>query len=523
MGEFKSLDNYLRVNHETLWTGINHHRTHLNKTLTLKNHYYLKEILLDSSRQRVLKKSTQGGISEGLIIISWTFAKNGKVVFYVLPTDHLMKRFVSNRYEKSLAYSSYYRSQRISKKSEKIFKKKDLIDNKSLKDIGDGVIAFAGSQSDVPFIELPADIYIVDEADLCDPNRLQMGKERLGHSDDPHEIYVGNPTFIGSFLDEKYNESTKGLWCIYADCGHKIFPDFFKHIVKQESEFDYIILDKDYEPGYGKDIRPICDKCGKPFNRFNYGTYVEEKKSDISGKHISRIFSGTGSLVNLVKDFSKGLENDYKMQRFYNSDLGLSFTAAGAKITQDMILNNVADYQMPSKLTHGYSIMGVDVGNVLHVKINQIAPYGIKKSVFIGTVGELIEIYELCSRFNVIAGVMDGLPEIRMARKFSHSANERFRCFFGSDKSDTVNIKEKSFTVSRLQAIDDMKEKILKKEIVFPKDILNYEEYLSHIQAPVRVWDEEKEVYSWESNKADHFFFAEVYCSLAEKVLKFIN
>lgn len=523
MESFKSLDNYLKIHHEALWVGLNHHRTHLNKNLTLKNHYYLKEILLDSSRQKVLKKSTQGGVSEILIVITWTAANGGAVVFYVLPTDHLMKRFVANRYEKSLFFSSYYRSQRVFKRSEEVVKKKDLIDNKSLKDIGKGVLSFAGSQSDVPFIEIPADWFVVDEADKCDANRLQMGLERLGHSSDPHEIYVGNPTFNGSFLDEKYDVSTKGLWCIYAECGHKIFPDFFKHVVKQENEFDYTILDKEYEPGYGRDIRPICDQCGKPFNRFGYGTYVEEKKSEISGKHISRLFSGTSPLIKMVNNFSKALENDYKMQRFYNSDLGLSFTAAGSKITQDMILNNVTDYQMPSKLSHGYSIMGVDVGNVLHVKINQVAPYGIKKSVFIGTVGELVEIYELCSRYNVIAGVMDGLPEIRMARKFSHSANGRFRCFFGGDKSDTVNVKEKSFTVSRLQAIDDMKEKILKREIIFPKDILNYDEYLSHIQTPVRVWDEEKEVYSWESNKADHFFFAEVYCSLAEKVLKFMN
>ena len=319
----KSLDNYLKKNHEILWVAVNHHKTHLNKNLTLKNHYYLKEILLDTSRQRIIKKSTQGGISECLIVISWTVANSGKVVFYVMPTDHLTKRFVSNRFEKSLFYSKYYREQRTFKKSETVVKKKDLIDNKSLKDIGKGVISFAGSQSDVPFIEIPADWFIVDEADKCDADRLQMGLERLGHSDDPHELYVGNPTFIGSFLDEKYDQSTKGKWCLQAACGHKIFPDFFDHIVRQEDEHTYIIRDKDYEPGYGKDIKPICDVCGKPFDRFAYGTYVEEQRAEISGKHINRIISGTGTILKLVDNFSKALENDYKMQRFYNSYLGL--------------------------------------------------------------------------------------------------------------------------------------------------------------------------------------------------------
>ncbi|MFX1587605.1 MAG: terminase gpA endonuclease subunit [Promethearchaeota archaeon] len=518
---FEAFHAYLYKNCYTLWTALNHHKTHTNKNLTLKNHHYIKAILLDKSNQRILKKSTQGGISECLIVISWVAASQGSVVFYVLPTDHLMQRFVSNRYEKSLVYSDYYRTYRVDTKTDKLLKR-DINASRSLKDIGKGVISFAGSMSDVPFIEIPADWLIVDEADKCDANRLQMALERLGHSSDPHEIYVGNPTFVGSFLDEKFNQSTAAEWGIQAECGHTIFIDFFKHIVRQEDEFTYVIRDKDYEPGEN-DIRPICDKCEKPFDRFGYGEFVAKQKSEISGKHISRLFSGTSTLVKMVDNFSKALENDYKMQRFYNSDLGLSYTASGAKITREMIVNNCMDYKMPSKIIDGVCIIGVDVGNVLHVKINKLLNDNIKQSVFIGTCNDLIEIYELCDRFKVIAGVIDGLPEIRMARLFSHSANGRFRCFFGTDKSDSINPKEKSLTVSRLMSIDNMKELILKKELIFPKDITNYEEYLQHMITPVRVWDDDKQVYSWESNQADHFFFAEVYASLAEKILKFMS
>jgi len=517
---FESFDAYLNKNCYTLWVALNHHKTHTNKNLTLKNHYYLKEILLDKSTQRVLKKSTQGGVSECLIVISWVAASDGNVVFYVLPTDHLMQRFVSNRYEKSLMYSDYYRNFKIDRKTDKILKR-DINASRSLKDIGKGVISFAGSQSDVPFTEIPADWFIVDEADKCDADRLQMGLERLGHSSNPHEIYVGNPTFVGSFLDLKYDKSTQSQWGIRCDCGHTIFIDFFKHIVRQEDEFNYIIRDKKYDVESGEDIRPICDKCEKPFDRFAYGQYIAKQRSDISGKHISRLFSGTSTLVKIVDNFNQALENDYKMQRFYNSDLGLSYTAQGAKITREMIVNNIQDYKMPSK-SEGVCIMGIDVGNVLHVKINKLVN-GIKQSVFIGTCNDLVEIYELCDRYHVVAGVMDGLPEIRMARLFSHSANGRFRCFFGNDKSDSVNSKEKNLTVSRLTSIDNLKESILKKELIFPKDITNYDEYLNHMVTPVRVWNDDKEVYSWESNRADHFFFAEVYASLAEKILKFMS
>jgi len=517
---FSQIDAFLKKNHFPLWVAINHHKTHTNKRMTLDGHHYLKPILMDKSKIRVVKKSTQGGVSECLIILVWSAALNGSVVFYVLPTDGLKNRFVDNRYEKSMMLSPYYRMMRTSGRSEEF--KKDLIDNKSLKDVGTGVINFAGSQSDVPFVEIPADWLVVDEADQCDPKRLEMGLERLGHSSDPHEIYVGNPSFVGSFLDNKYNESTKSLWTIKGDCGHFNQIDFFKHIVRQVEENEYIIRDKEFDFHTGLDIRPICDQCGKPFDRFAYGEYVATQKSDISGKQISRIFSGKSPLFQVVQNFSKALENDFKMQRFYNSVLGESYTAEGSKISARIIQNSIGDFTMPSSSV-GPCIMGVDVGNEIHVRINKVLPDGKKQAVYIGKVLTLEELFSLRKNYNVVASVIDAMPEIRLSRKFSHSHPGSFRCFFGSEKSDSMNIKEKVLTVSRTNIIDEMKEQIVLGNVLFPKNILHIEEYMDHIQEPTRVWDEDKEVYSWISNRADHFFFAETYCRIAEKVLKFIK
>ena len=520
MGKILNVNTFLENNHFPLWVAINHHKTHTNKSMTLKNHAYLKPVLLDKSRLRVLKKSTQGGVSECLIIIAWAFAKDGKVVFYVMPTDGLKNRFVTNRWEKSMSFSHYYRKIKSSDASLKF--KKDIVDNKSLKDVGRGVINFAGSQSDVPFVEIPADVFMVDEADQCDPKRLEMGLERLGHSSDPHEIYVGNPTFVGSFLDTKFDESTKSYWHVKAPCGHYVKPDFFKTVVRQVDEHDYIIRDKDFEFNSGVDIRPLCNVCGKPFDRFGYGEYIATKASDISGKHISRLFSGNSSLFQIVNNFNKALENDFKMQRFYNSDLGESYTAEGSKISPRFISENISDYNLPSK-SSGPCVMGIDVGNDIHVRINKILPDGRRQAVYIGKVLELSELLSLHRNYNVVASVIDAMPEIRLSRKFSHSHAGSFRCFFGSEKNDSINVKEKVVTVSRTSIIDEMKEQIVTGMILFPKNILTMEEYMDHIQEPTRVWNEDKETYSWVSNRADHFFFAETYCHLAEKLLKFMK
>jgi len=119
--------------------------------------------------------------------------------------------------------------------------------------------------------------------------------------------------------------------------------------------------------------------------------------------------------------------------------------------------------------------------------------------------------------------VIDAMPEIRLARQFSHSMPGYFRCFFGSDKSDNISPKEKTVTVSRTMALDDMKEMFVTNRILLPKNITTIDEYMDHIQEPTRTWDEDRKEYVWVSNRPDHFFFAEVYCTLAEKVLKFIT
>lgn len=514
-----SIDAYVRKKHYPLWLAVNHHITHKGKRMTFEGHQYLIPILTSKAKKRVYKKSTQGGMSECLIIISWTKAQSGRIVFYILPTDGLKNRFVSNRWEKSMAFTPYYRRKKIENRSKDF--RVQIIDNKSLKDIGPGVINFAGSKSEIPFIEIPADDIIVDEADKCDVKQLEMALERLGHSTDPQELYAGNPTFIGSFLDVKYDESTKERWNIKADCGHWIDIDFFNHVVRQVDEHDFVIRDPDFEFYSGNDIRPICAECDKPFNRFNPGEYVIEKQSDIEGKHISRLYSGTSTLLNVVDNFTKGLENDYKMQRFYNSDLGESYTAEGSKITAKLIEANKREYNMPSS-SQQPCIMGADVGNQIHVRINRLLNGGIKQAVYIGTVETLAQLLSLVKLYNVIGAVIDALPEIRLSRSFSHSFTGAFRCFFGADKHDTVNLQEKEIHVSRTASMDEMKEKIVKGEIIFPRNILSIEEYMKHMQEPTRTFDEEageNGEYIWVSNRPDHYFLAETYCSLAEKIL----
>jgi len=515
--QFRSLDRFLEKEEYPLWLVLNHHKTHTNRYLTLDKHQYLKEILMDKSRFRVYKKSTQGGVSEVLIVISWSAAVKGNTIFYMLPTHGLMKRFVTNRYEKSLSYTRYYQEHKSDSKSQSL--SKEMIDNQTLKDIGAGVIAFAGSRSEVPLVEIPADWLIVDELAKCDADNVEMAKERLGHASDPHMIYVGNPSYIGDALDEKWDQSTKSRWHIQGECGHWNKLNFFDHIVEKIGEQDYVIRDPDYDAELDKDIRPICSVCGKPFDRYSEGEYVDEGSAIFSGKHISRLFSGTGTIREIVNNFSAGLVNDVRMQRVYNSDFGESYTSAGSKLTYEMLDELREDYIMPdtSKMN---CVAGIDVGGLLHIHIAEVLSSDLLRTVYLGEVsGGYEEIITLFRAYNVKFFVIDSMPEIRLARKLVNSWTGCDCNVNSKNREFSFNRQTKTISQIRTAFLDNVKENVLLRKILLPKNARKIPNYYDQMTNSVRVFDEDKEEYSWiHGSKPDHYMFATGYMLLAKRM-----
>ena len=513
----RKIDAYLEKYYKTLWMALRHHKTHKNQHLTMAGHQYMKAILMDKTKHIVVMKSTQCGISECLIVLVIGETINGRSVFYVLPTYDIMGRFVSNRFEKSLAYTPYYKQFTkggVTKKS----------DNKTLKDIGKGVISFAGSNTPVPFTEFPADTYVIDEKDQCHQDHIKMGKERLGHADDPRMIEVSNPTITDFAIDEAYAMSDKKLWSMRCSrCNEFIFPSFFDHVVREVEDQVYILRDKTFDKETGQSLLAICDKCERPFDRYSDGEWVYQQRSAISGYQISKIFSGKIPLSDLVFNFNRGLVNDFEMQRFYNSDLGLPFVQAGAKLTTNLLNSCIRNYNAPM-FSDKKCVMGVDVGAVLHVRINEILEGDQRRAVFIGTVNELEDLFLLVKQYNVVCAVIDALPETRLAKTFAHSFKGGFRCFFGTAKRDILTPKEKTVTVDRTQLLDTVKEEFILEKIYLPGNASSIDSYYDQMTASTRIYDEAKEMYRWEEgSKADHYFLTEGYCSLAFKLLKLIT
>ena len=494
-----------------LWVGAKFHRTHKNKPLDFEFYRYLKALYLDDSDYLIVKKSTQCGVSEFLMTTSFARAISGRSIFYVLPTFLLAGRFIRNRVDRTINFSRYYKhviKSGLYKQSEAML----------LKHMGQGSIAFVGSNTPSVFGEYPADDLIVDELDYCNQGNLAMGEERLSASEDKRQIKVSNPTVEGFGIDEEFGTTTQNEWMIKCDCGKWIRPDFFKHVVREVDGGQFVIRDEEYKRD-GNDIHMICE-CGKPLDRKSEGTWVSDYQGRSKvGYHISKLFSTHVTIKEIVDRFEAGMVNDTKMQRFYNADLGVAYTATGAKISEQMLDGCKEDYMMKTP-EEGVCVIGIDVGNVLTVRISQLLPDKRMKAVYIGEVFDYQEVVDLYRKYKVRVGTIDALPETRLSKKLVGALKGLFLVYYGNVKKDLIDIHSKILTVDRTSTLDNVKEAILLKNLILPKNARSIPNYYDQMTASTRTYDEVKQRYVWvETSKADHFFHAESYGILARKLL----
>lgn len=494
----------------TLGIALGHHRTHKNLPITFDDHPYLVDIYSDPSPRIVVQKSTQSGLSEWMLISTMARAIAGRSIFYVLPTEVLRNRYINNRVDLSIQYTKLY--QKAAKGGEG-----GGSSSVTLKHIGKGAIAFVGSNSPAGFTEYPADDLFIDELDQCNQANLEMGWERLSASKDKRTIEISNPTVNGYGIDLRYAFTDKKVWeikCLH--CRKWFTPDFFKHVVQEVDAGVFVIRDKAWQKGMNRDIRPICE-CGKPYDRFSVGRWIPTGTGDGSGYQISKMFSTAVTIEEMIDRFSRGLDNPVVMQRFYNGDLGFAYTAAGAKITEDVLNSCVSNYNMPAK-SAGPCVMGIDVGTFFHIRIDEVLPDRKLRAVYIGKVREEDEVVELFRRYNVRFGVIDAMPEKRIAKKIVYRTKRMMMCYYTAGKGDTYNLKAMTLSVDRTETLDYVKESLLTGQQILPAEAANIPEYYDQMTAATRVYDDDKQAYAWtEGSKPDHYHHAEAYKNLAYK------
>ncbi len=519
----RSQDIFLKQEYFAYWLALKHHITHKNKKLNFSTHQYQKALYVDKCPFIVVIKSTQCGISEWLLLRSLGKAIQGRSVFYVLPTYQLVNRFVRNRVDKTISNTLYYKNLELAAKDQDNYNRSQSM---TLKDIGPGTIAYVGSNSTAGFIEFPADDVTIDELNECDQENIEMAWERLSHSEYRTEVKVSNPTVEGFGIDHEYSKTNQMIYKIKHSCGKYLSFDWFKQAVEQVNENSFRILDESWEWNSSRDINLICQHCQKPIDRYQPGVWVPMAPSikDKHGYQISKLFAGTVPIIEMLDRFNRGLKNDTILQRFYNADLGWSFTARGAKVTYDVLLNATGDHKL---FVPNYGIMGIDVGSTLNVIIGDLLPDFRIKIAYIGEVPSSLKyVNKLISDFNIRIGVIDGMPELYFVKKVKAMSKRMFSCFYRDSNKAPVD-QFRNITVDRTSTLDEVKENLLLKNIILPCNSENIPNFYSQMMASTRTFDVKSNkgrgAYLWVHSKPDHYFHAMNYLLIAKKLVIAMN
>jgi len=516
--KYSSSRNILAAENLAMVNAMTYHVTHKGKRLDFKNNPYLIRIYKDLHKNIVVKKSTQCGISEWLLVLVLAAAILGRGIFYVMPNYQLVRRFVMERFDKTMrmtpAYSAYLQGQEA-----------QAAYSVTLKQIGLGTISFAGSMVPNAFTEFAADWFVVDELDRCNQANLEMGWERLSASlpENRREIKVSNPTITGFGIDAAFSESDKCQWHIKHDCGNYVRPNFFRHVIK-DVDGQMVYADDEYDPASGRDCRMICDKCGRPIDRRGAGEWIPENpNAAIRGYHITKLFSANVKLRDLVRRYEAGENNPESMVRFYNGDLGEAYDAPGVRIARTDLDDLVENY--PQGQASGPCFVGVDVGTVLHVIVGNLCSDGKVRLVLIKTIQGIEDLSDLgmeISRYDVRTGVIDERPEVRFARKLAYRYRRWFMCRYAAGKRDAIDLKAKVVSVDRTSALDAVKEAVNLKSIILPADALSIPDFVDHMTALTRVYDPDANggegAYGWAGTRADHYFHALGYMLVAKRL-----
>lgn len=495
----------------------------------IKQHKYLVDLYRCNSRELVVMKSSQAGVSEYLVTYAIHGCDQRKAnVLYLFPTEQIVSDFSTARLGPAIEASPYLSQIIIDGSGTGGMRGSDRI---TLKRIRDRFLYFRGSKvqpdGSAPQLKsIDADILILDEVDELDQRAPAIAKKRLGHAreDLGNILWVSTPTFPGYGIHQEYLETDQRQWHLRCDsCGERQ-PLTIDNIVLEWDDLGRPVAWNGYNE---KKAWASCIHCGKQLDRLGDGEWVaEHPEIDRVGFHLTKLFSPHNQLLDIVKSFDT--VDETKRREAYNQDLGIPYTPRGGSLSSEDLDACRRDYG------HGPDFrktcyMGIDVGSVLHVVIRTMQDFetGESKQLYAGesnweSVHNLIKIY----RPRTI--VIDALPETTESRKLQsmYDRNRVWIAYYpnqpmGSKKEDFFDFNriERTVLIDRTRALDATFAGFYGRISTLPAHGRNIRDYYKQMRSSIRTTKETGssgvEVATYVETGPDHYTHAELYCLIA--------
>lgn len=477
---------------------------------------YTADIMRDPHPMIVIQKSAQVGATEMLVFRALhaadsAYAGRGNVLF-VMPTQNMMDDFAQARFDRVLQDSAYLRG-RLQPEPPK----RKGADRLRLKRIGDGHIYLRGAESTRQLASVDADLVIADEFDQMPEEVLEALRRRIASSREGQIILGSTPRYPEAGINALYLQSDRRRYYLPClSCGLEQ-PLRWPENVDVERQL------------------VVCRDCRRPMLVTAQGRWVAEAPGNavVHGYHLNRLYSPWLDVGALIE--ASGATTLVELQRFQNEDLGEVFTPPGGGLSMndlDACRGNYtfADYRGEP------CVMGVDVGNFLHVVVRQL-PEEQERWVrprlwFAGAVADFAQLDVLYRQFNVQGCVIDERPETRKATEFAQSHERTFVARY--DRRDPPHETEEGypgiFHLNRTEAIDAAFDRFRNGQAELPRDARQLGgrvrdgqgDYYRQLLTPQRTVESDaagnRTVRWFDNGKPDDFAHAEVYALFAERL-----
>jgi hypothetical protein len=476
----------------------------------------LEEIINDKHRFVVVQKGSQVGLTQAMSNKAiWGaatgYADRGNVGYY-LPTGDMADDFAETRLERAIRESELLNSKLRARGGS------SFASSRRLKFLGGGYVYIRGSESQRALIGADLDMVFLDEFDRMSADALELAKRRLGSSKQPQLFVASTPILPGAGINELFLASDQRMWHIPCpDCG-------LEQALTWELNID---IDRKLR---------VCKECRGAMDVTVHGAWVPQAPENeaIHGYKYSQLYSTDADIARLIEN---SRSPDIRgQQQFRNMELAEVFSPESAGLSFDILDRNRDEYELDD-FAGEECVMGVDVGDQLHVIVRELRPRG--KGVsgrlwFAGTTTSFEEVARWESRFNVARTVIDARPEFRAVSEFAKK-NRRVRTLAYYTREDRhIRTRDENrhriVRLGRTLVIDEVVERMKLGNAPLPQNARELGgrlrdgrgEYYRQMVAPRRV-EVKNSMDDWagrwiDNEKADHYAHSEVYAWAAQEV-----
>jgi hypothetical protein len=494
--------------------------------VSFKYHPWSEQMHDDDSNECVGQKAAQMGYTETMLDRSFfTIDVLHRDVLYVLPAKTPDATDFSNtRFDPALELSPYL---------SRIFTN---VNNVGLKRAGANSLYVRGSRSRSALVSIPVGLVILDEMDLFDEDTVPLVKERMSGQLQKQIWMISTPSIPNHGINERYalsNQCHFNFKCPH--CSKYItltFPDSLT--IHGDSESDPLTAKSHL---ICTECRHVLDHAAK-IDFFSTGKWVPNfPDRSIVGYHVSQLYSCVLHPSEIARLWIGAQNDTVKEQEFYNSKLGLEHIPKGSTIDDAILEATTSNHRLgdPKLIGTNFCTMGVDVGNEIHVEIDNwrlrtdlntidINDLATGRMHWCGTVKDFVDLDTLMYKFKPSMCVVDHLPDTRSAIAFAHRFPGRVKlCHYGNGLStrEIVDHGER-ITVDRTCWFDLSLSRFLNKTLLLPMDCpIDYKQHIKNmVRVPIKTKDKDSMkmdqiIFRYQKTGADHYSHCRNYSEMA--------